>query len=186
MIVPLVLAGLGVFFLVTAASAPPKLKMDAPPPPPPPTPVPPTPPQPNPLQAALLAQLAILMQQAATNPNLVDPQQLETLAYSLDAAGLPVQAQQAREHALRIRLARGGGAPPTPMPPTPKTPDVLLAQYTALLQQAIQNPTHTDPVMLDQLAIELDGAGMGYQAQVLRQAAQEVHRKRRENIPPLS
>jgi hypothetical protein len=183
-LLPWILGGAAALLVIVASSSSKATPTPTPTPPlptPPPPPPPPQPPAPNPAQAFLLAQLQMLLQQAAANPNAVDPAQLETLAYQLDAAGLPQQAAQARALAAQIRLARGGGTPPVPNPQPPST-DVLLAQYTALLQQAMTNPTQTDPVLLDQLAIQLDAAGMGYQATILRAAAADVRKKRSQNM----
>jgi len=165
------------------------------PPGPQPGPVPPgprpAPPGPVPGPAldpmTLLAMLAAASQQLIINPSSLDPNQLETLAYQLDAAGLPSQAQQARQMAQQLRQSRGQAPQPQPGPaPVPPVPvDVLLTQASVLLQQAAMNPNSVDPSAMEYVAAQLDQAGLPGQAAQMRAAAAQV-RLSRSNIPPLS
>lgn len=135
----------------------------------------------------LLAMLAAASQQLIINPSSLDPNQLETLAYQLDAAGLPSQAQQARQMAQQLRQSRGQAPQPQPGPaPVPPVPvDVLLTQASVLLQQAAMNPNSVDPSAMEYVAAQLDQAGLPGQAAQMRAAAAQV-RLSRSNIPPLS
>lgn len=133
---------------------------------------------------------AAAMQQLVINPAAVDPNQLETLAYQLDAAGLTVQAQQLRQMAQQRRGQMPQPQPqpqpqpgPVPVPPVPV--GVLLTQASVLLQQATMNPNSVDPNAMDYVAAQLDQAGLPGQAAQMRATAAQV-RLSRSNIPPLS
>ena len=99
----------GVVALVAASRSP------TPPPPPPPPP-----PAPNP--AALLARFQAFLQRAQQNPQEVNPNDMDCLAFDLQQANLSAQAQQLHAAANAVRSARGMGPLPFPTvmcpPPT--------------------------------------------------------------------
>jgi hypothetical protein len=152
----------------------------------------PKPPGPSPtpdldfLRSQLLSQLQGAATLAAANPNSVDPNAVDALAVKLDAAGLPLQAQAARNLATEIRVKRGQTPipPPGPGPVPPLPPDVLTASYNALMAQAAIAPSMVNPDNMDYVASQLEMAGRVGEASNLRAAAKAA--RAAQKLPPVA
>lgn len=162
--VPVLLAGGVVTLLVLSRSKP--VAPTPTPAPPGPTPIPPGPvPTPvTPETAALLAQMAAMVQLATQNPAAADPAQMDALADRLQAAGLIEQANGLRLFAAQVRASRAVPTPPMAPPavppiPTPATPPMgvpsRMPPAIAARMQNLLTDMRADPNELEDLANQI-------------------------------
>lgn len=203
MILPVILgaSALGlIFFTGKPAQMAPPSPTPTPPIPIPPIPIPPGPlppgPGPGPTpQEQLLQQFSILVQQATTNPNSVNPDQLDQLANQLEASGRTIEAGVLRQLSLQIRMTRGplppsaqnpppgggleGGILTPPGQPAPGgiNPGIMPVGLVNQMNFLMNNPA-AEPTALEALANTLQPMGFLTQVTQLRNKARELRQLR--------
>lgn len=140
----------------------------------PPPPIYPPPPRPQP-GPDLLQQFNTILTQATTNPQSVNPDQMDALAAQLDANGYTQQGATLRALAAQIRLTQNR---PIPLPPAAGPNNALLQRYQTLLVR-VRDPQSTIVVdELDNTSRELSNLGFTTESQILALEAQKARQER--------